>query len=76
MRLRVQICRNDLPITRIIWQASPAKTVVELLAELNDFVPIESDTWGFEDYAVFINGYEALHFQTLESVFKEDDELL
>ena len=76
MRLRIQIWRNDLPVVKVVWQALSTRTIVELLKEINDFIPLESDTWDCSDYLVSAYGYEALHFQTVENVFKEDDEVL
>ena len=60
-------------------------TISDLLHDVNELVPIESDDgeWGLEDYTVEIaatadqdNVYEALHFQTIDSVLREDDEVI
>ncbi|RKF75911.1 putative clumping factor b protein [Golovinomyces cichoracearum] len=84
MRLRLSIRRNGLPETNIIWSVDMASstTVYQLLEQVNEVVPIESDDkWGLEDYAVEIRGekdlnYECLHFQYVTSVLKEDDEVI
>lgn len=84
MRLRLSIRRNGLPETNIIWSIDMASstTVYQLLEQVNEVVPIESDDkWGLEDYAVEIRGekdlnYECLHFQYVTSVLKEDDEVI
>ncbi|TQS39312.1 hypothetical protein Golomagni_00168 [Golovinomyces magnicellulatus] len=84
MRLRLSIRRNGLPETNIIWSIDTASstTVYQLLEQVNEVVPIESDDkWGLEDYAVEIRGekdlnYECLHFQYIANVLKEDDEVI
>ena len=75
MRLRLLIARHGLPSVKIIWNAQPESTVAELLEHLDNFVPLEAEEWGLEDYAVQVAGYEALHFQKLEDVFKDGDEV-
>ncbi|POS86112.1 hypothetical protein EPUL_001077, partial [Erysiphe pulchra] len=84
MRLRLSICRNGLPETLITWaiDTTHSPTIYQLLEQVNEVVPIESDgEWGLEDYAVELKGYngvnyECLHFQTVASVMKEDDEVI
>jgi hypothetical protein len=84
MRLRLTVRRHGLPETLIIWviDTSAAPTVYQLLEQVNETIPIESDgEWGLEDYAVEIKGingvnYECLHFQSVSSVMKEDDEIM
>lgn len=84
MRLRIIVRRHGLPETPIVWviDATAAPTVSQLLEQINDIIPIESDgEWGLEDYAVELKGvndvnYECLHFQPVASVMKEDDEVL
>ena len=67
--------------------SSKASTISDLLHDVNDLVPLESTDgeWGLEDYVVELasttegdieNYYECLHYQTLESVLREDDEVL
>ena len=61
--------------------SSPSPTIAELLESVNESIPIESDEWGFEDYAVEVKGnggidYECLHYQQVSKVFKEDDEVM
>ena len=86
MRFGLSIQRHALPIVRIIWTvrqqdptftAAPCHpTISQLLEDVNDIVQLESGEWGLEDYAVEVNGYECLHFQTIKSVLKEDDNVL
>ncbi|CCU77169.1 hypothetical protein BGHDH14_bgh01367 [Blumeria hordei DH14] len=84
MRLRISIRRNGLPETFIVWaiDTTSAPTVYQLLEEVNEIIPIESDgEWGLEDYSVELKGvnganYECLHFQSIAEVMKEDDEIL
>lgn len=84
MRLRLTIRRHGLPETPVIWvvDTSTAPTVYQLLEQVNETIPIESDgEWGLEDYAVEIKGvsgvnYECLHFQPVSCVMKEEDEVM
>ncbi|KAL3422587.1 hypothetical protein PVAG01_06743 [Phlyctema vagabunda] len=85
MRLRLTICRHSLPDTPIIWDIDAqtgAPTISTLLEQVNEVIPIESEDWGLEDYAVEIKGsrgglnYECLHFQPVEKVLHEDDEVI
>ncbi|KAH0564887.1 hypothetical protein GP486_001726 [Trichoglossum hirsutum] len=83
MRLRLNIQRHGLPPSLVVWTTgecgsvnrSQSGTVSQLLERVNDIIPLESDEWGLEDYIVEIHGYECLHFQELENVFKDDDEV-
>ncbi len=76
--------RHGLPDTPIIWtiDTSVGPTVYQLLEQINEIIPIESDgEWGLEDYAVELKGstginYECLHFQLVANVMKEEDEVL
>ena len=67
--------------------STKASTIADLLHDVNDLVPLESTDggWDLEDYVVELasttegdieNYYECLHYQTLESVLREDDEVL
>ena len=83
MRLRLTVRRHSLPETTIIWvvETTPSPTIAELLESVNESVPIESEEWGFEDYAVELKGngecsYECLHYQLVSKVMKEDDEVM
>ncbi|KAK6602760.1 hypothetical protein H4I95_06697 [Botrytis cinerea] len=84
MRLRLNVRRHNLPDCPIIWDvntSTSAPTVSELLNEVNDVIPIESTEWGMEDYAVEVKGkeglnYECLHFQPVDKVMKEEDEVI
>ena len=85
MRLQLTIQRHALPPTNILWtvraqdptstSAHPSATISQLLEDVNDIVQLESDDWGLEDYVVEVGGYECLHFQPIDSVLKEDDEV-
>ncbi|KAI9643979.1 hypothetical protein NHQ30_007331 [Ciborinia camelliae] len=84
MRLRLTVRRHNLPDCHIIWDvntSTSAPTVLELLDQINEVIPIESTEWGMEDYAVEVKGkegvnYECLHFQLVGKVMKEEDELI
>lgn len=80
MRLRLSIRRHNLPAADLLWavpddRAHDAFTVAQLLEHLNDIIPLESPHWGLEDYAVEINNYEALHFQKVKDIFKDEDQV-
>lgn len=81
MRIRLVINRNGLPSMKIWWDTSSFqpgddKTVSSLLARVSQIVPLESSKWGLEDYAVEIEGFEILHFQEVETVIREADEVV
>ena len=75
MRLCLTIQRHTLPATRILWKApTESTTVAELVEQINQFVPLESDGWGLEDYVLsFKGGYECLHFQDIHQVLNDND---
>ncbi|KAL8850515.1 MAG: hypothetical protein Q9221_004563 [Calogaya cf. arnoldii] len=85
MRLRLTIHRHGLPPARVLWTvadvrpphsaAGPERTVAQLLEEVNEIIPLESEDWGLEDYAVEVGGFECLHFSGTSQVLKEDDEV-
>lgn len=77
MRLRLRIERNSLPPTQAVWPVKDAKcTIAQLLELVNLIFPLEADTWGLEDYAVSVGGYECLHYHEVQMVFKDDDEVV
>lgn len=84
MRLRLTVKRHKLADTPVVWaiDITSNPTIFHLLQQVNDTIPIESDgKWGLEDYAVEVNGsngvnYECLHFQPVNVVLKEEDEVV
>ncbi|KAI4286580.1 MAG: hypothetical protein L6R35_004163, partial [Caloplaca aegaea] len=50
-------------------------TISQLLEQVNDIIPLESEEWGLEDYIVEVGGFECLHFQETNQVLKENDEV-
>ena len=86
MRLRLTVQRHGLPPVRLLWIAGhilPAPyaaagnsiTISQFVEQVNDTIPLESDDWGLEDYAVEVRGFECLHFSEVAQVLKEDDEV-
>ncbi|KAI0537294.1 hypothetical protein GGR58DRAFT_355547 [Xylaria digitata] len=80
MRLRLVVRRNGLPELRLMWHVhlDSNPTISKLLQQLNDHVPLESDHWGLEDYAVELHDsdgtdFECLHYQLVRTVLKPDD---
>lgn len=83
MRLRLTVKRHGLPDAAVVWaiETSENPTISQLLEQVNDIIPLESDgEWGLEDYAVEVGGkernYECLHFQPVTSILHEDDEVM
>jgi hypothetical protein len=82
MRLRITVRRHGLPETPVIWNVdSETSTIAQLLEQVNEIIPIESNEWGLEDYAVELKGnngvnFECLHFQPVGKIMKEDDEVM
>jgi hypothetical protein len=50
-------------------------TIAQLLEQINDVIPLESEEWGLEDYVVEVEGFECLHFWNVEGLLKEGDRL-
>lgn len=50
-------------------------TISQFLEQLNELIPLESEYWGLEDYAVEVRGFECLHYTELIQVLKEEDEV-
>lgn len=79
MRLNVTILRHCLPPTQVLWPISPdqctgaAVTISKLLASVDEIFPLESDDWGFDDYAVEVNGFECLHFSIISQILRDGD---
>ncbi|KAG9243164.1 hypothetical protein BJ878DRAFT_568696 [Calycina marina] len=82
MRLRVTVQRYGLPDLPVVWPVESANSMIsDFLEAIHDAIPIESHDWAADDYAVYLKGtngadYECLHYQQLEKVFKEDDEVI
>lgn len=63
-------------------------TIAQLLEDINEVVPLETpvealgeneDTggqWGLEDYVVEVNGFECLHFMSVDGLLREGDEVV
>jgi hypothetical protein len=56
-------------------------TIAKLLTLVNEVVPLESSTWGLEDYAVGLSdgqggSYECLHFQAVSQALKDEDQVM
>lgn len=82
MRLRLIVQRYGLPEARVVWTIdSETATISQLLEQVSEAIPLESGEWGLEDYAVELRGdrdvnFECLHYQLIEKVMKEDDEVV
>ncbi|KAL8731849.1 MAG: hypothetical protein Q9166_003133 [cf. Caloplaca sp. 2 TL-2023] len=71
--------------SRVLWTVNAVRppysaagqepTIAQLLEQISEIVPLESEDWGLEDYAVEVNGFECLHFSEATHVLKEDDEV-
>ncbi len=53
--------------------AGASYTVSQLLEQINETIPLKSEDWGLDDYAVEVRGFECLHFSEINDVLKEDD---
>ena len=85
LRLRLSICRYAVPEVKIVWPCTATKdlTVAQLVGQVNNVVPLESGEWGLEDYVVELVGgggsahsFECLHYQAVETLFRDGDEVL
>lgn len=82
MRIRLSINRYSLGTTKIWWDTAsinvggPNTTMSQLLESVNEVCQLETPTWGLEDYVVEVMGWEVLHFQKLEGMLREGDEVV
>ncbi|EGP88488.1 uncharacterized protein MYCGRDRAFT_109018 [Zymoseptoria tritici IPO323] len=79
MRIRLRIERNELPPVAILWTFSEtqlSETIAQFMERVNERFPLEGNTWGFEDYAVSLGGYEAQHYCEVGDAFEKDDEVV
>lgn len=78
--------RHSLPPVQLLWTIAPhgpirppyadagaSFTISQLLEQISEIIPLESEDWGLEDYAVEVGGFECLHFSEISHVLKEDD---
>jgi hypothetical protein len=82
MRVKLTVNRQGLPPVKVLWDADTLppvhvggganNTVAQLLESINEIIPLEAEDWGLEDYLVEVNGFECLHFCSL-NILKEDD---
>lgn len=90
MRLQVTVLRNGLAPIRNVFNTTSRQFAFEkivlisdLLHAINQTIQLEDDNnWGFEDYIVETRlndhqaeAYECFHYQAVEDVLKEDDEV-
>lgn len=85
MRLLLTVQRHALPPTQVLWTvtnlrppytaAASSGTISQLLEQVNEVVPLESEHWGLEDYVVEVRGFECLHFSELTTVLKDEDQV-
>ena len=78
------IQRHSLPPVQLLWTVGdirsplmpePAALVSQLVEQVNEIVPLESEDWGLEDYVVEVRGFECLHFSELSHILRDNDEV-
>ena len=82
LRLRLVIRRHALPEVRVVFSVKLENdpTIASLLEQVNEFIPLESEDWGLEDYTVELrdaegHGFDCMHFQQVSAVLKSDEEI-
>ncbi|KAK4237482.1 hypothetical protein C8A03DRAFT_15970 [Achaetomium macrosporum] len=82
LRLRLVVRRHELPEARVIFavQLDNDPTIANLLEQVNDIIPLESNDWGLEDYTVQLRdskgrGFDCLHFQQVSAILRNDEEV-
>ncbi|KXX73960.1 hypothetical protein MMYC01_209691 [Madurella mycetomatis] len=82
LRLRLVVQRHALPEVRIVFaiELDTGPTIANLLEQINEIIPLESNDWGLEDYIVELRGsdghaFECLHFQPVSGILKDDEEV-
>lgn len=92
MRLQVTVHRHGLAPVRNIFNTKAQQlqiaghsivTISDLLLAIDYVIPIQGEHWGCEDYAVETRlndnqnqEYEVFHWQNVNDVFAEDDEVI
>lgn len=92
MRLQITVHRHGLAPVRNVFNTKAQQlqiaghsivTISDLLRAIDYIIPIVSEHWGSEDYAVETRlndnqtqQYEVFHWQNINDVFSEDDELV
>jgi len=83
LRLRLVVRRHALPEVRVVFpvKIDTDPTIANLLEQVNEVIPLESNDWGLEDYAVELrdssgHAFDCLHFQQLSLVLQNDEEVL
>ena len=66
--------------------ANGGYTIAQLLEDVNEVVPLETEPsvfdpefsgqWGLEDYVVEVGGSECLHFMEVEGLLRDGDEVV
>lgn len=81
MRLRLSVQRHMLPATNVLWTvpdsvSRQAYTVAQLVQDVSQVLPLETEQWGLEDYVVELAGFECLHFTPVWLALQHDDEVV
>lgn len=66
--------------------ANGGYTIAQLLEDVNEVIPLETEPsvfdpefsgqWGLEDYVVEVSGSECLHFMEVEGLLRDGDEVV
>ncbi|KAK3307821.1 uncharacterized protein B0T15DRAFT_490434 [Chaetomium strumarium] len=83
LRLRLVVRRHELPETRVVFavQLDNDPTIANLLEQVDDIIPLESNDWGLEDYVVQLRdeingrGFDCLHFQQVSAILRDNEEV-
>jgi hypothetical protein len=80
-RIQLIIQRNALPVVKALWilpndTCHEFDTISQLLEQVNDTYPLESEDWGLEDYVTEIGGFEVAHFQRVTEALRDEDRVV
>lgn len=76
MRLALEVIRYQLPTIKVLWQVNPEHSIAEFLHSLDQSIPLETQDWSLEDYAVeTVQGYEILHYYLIGDILKDDEHI-
>lgn len=83
MRLRLVVRRHALPDVRVVFSCKTENdpTIANLLEQVNEIIPLESNEWGLEDYTIELRqkdtgtAFDFFHFQQVADVLKDDEEI-
>lgn len=74
-----------MPLVKVVWtvgrvlpplaNAGASYTISQLLEQINQIIPLQSEQWSLADYVVETGGFECLHFSQIDDALNNGDEV-